>query len=148
MKIPCSLNCKEPCTIMGVAMNFDISACGLYDEHGLWGNAFARASNMSVLAACHRIEGIDLTLANCGAYCENPTQALVRESLSKDLQGRYTGEQIVEMLTQWYTSFRSARLAAERETTASRVTGNRSIMTSLWSTQPCTAVQSLQGTIL
>lgn len=112
--------CKEPCTIMGVERHvaFDISASGLYDEHGLWGNAFARASNMSVLAACHRLEEPSIShLLTVVPIVKNPTQALwhrEKKPPPNDLRGRYTREQIVEMLTQFYTSFRSARLTSER----------------------------------
>ena len=112
--------CKTPCTIMGVErhVNVDVSACSLYDEHGIWGKAFARASNNSVLTACHRLEQPSIShILTVVPIVKNPTQALwyrEKHPPDNDLRGRYTREQILEMLTQWYTSFRSARLAAER----------------------------------
>jgi hypothetical protein len=112
--------CKTPCTILGVERHahFDISASGLHDPNGLWGHGFGRAGVESIVRNCNRMEeptpshiitAVPLTM--------DPTQLLwnrLKAPDGDDRRGRYTMEQIEEMLQTMYTAFRGAKLAAER----------------------------------
>jgi hypothetical protein len=112
--------CKTPCIILGAERHchFDISASGLHDPNGLWGNGFSRASVKSVLRACSRIENpTPSQIITAVPLSMDPTQLLwnrLKAPDSEDRRGRYTIEQIRQLLQTAYTCFRGAVLAAEK----------------------------------
>ena len=112
--------CKTPCTIMGVQRHchFDISASGLHDPNGLWGNGFSRAGVKSIIKNCTRKEDPTPShIITAVPLDMNPTQLLwhrLKCPDGDDRRGRYTCEQIQEMLRTMYTAFRGAKLGAER----------------------------------
>ena len=112
--------CKTPCSIIGVErhVHFDISASGLHDPNGLWGNGFGRAGVQSIVRNCKRMDNPTPShILTMVPLVKNPTQLLwhrLKAPDGDDRRGRYTMEQIREMLSIMYTSFRSARLSAEK----------------------------------
>jgi len=112
--------CKTPCIVLGAERHchFEISASGLHDPNGLWGQGFGRASVASVVRACHRIEHPTSShIITAVPLAMDPTQLLwnrLKAPDSEDRRGRYTVEQIRELLQTMYTGFRGAVLSAER----------------------------------
>ena len=120
--------CKTPCTILGVERHahFDISASGLHDPNGLWGHGFGRAGVESIVRNCKRMEEPTPShIITAVPLVMDPTQLLwnrLKAPDGDDRRGRYTMEQIEEMLQTMYTAFRGAKLAAERRNYGARGT--------------------------